>query len=141
MNGHAKRTIQTLEALDFQRDEDASSRGVYVYFHANDPDAKVKVFAGLSEIAAKKIRNRADQIVGLASAGEAIPASIRENARIRRQNERAEERARRERHQRELAPFQAAADRRAAHIRDTQAIARAERHRREIEDLMRPGRG
>lgn len=89
MNGHAKRTIQTLEALGFERDDDASSRGVNAYRHPNDPDAILKVFSGLSEIAAKKLRNRADQILGMATAGERIPASIGENARIRRAEERA----------------------------------------------------
>lgn len=138
MNGHAKRTIQVLEALDFQRDEDASSRGVYVYTHANDPEARLKVFSGLSEIAAKKIRNRADQIVGLSSAGEAIPASIAATARIRKAEERAKQRADRERHQRQLEPFQAAADRRAVRLREAQRIEQAENHRRSIERLMRP---
>lgn len=136
MNGHAKRTIQTLEALDFQLDEDATGRGVRVYWHPNDPDARLKVFSGLSEIAAKKLRNRADQIVGMSTAGERIPASIRENARIRKQVERAEAKARAEREAKEREPFQAMADDRARRVEFERRVNAERRRQRELRELM-----
>ena len=89
MNGHAKRTIDTLIALDFQLDEDHSTRNFRTYWHANDPTRRVKVFGSISEVAARKVRNLAGEIAGMSSAGERIPASVAANARIKRQEERA----------------------------------------------------
>ena len=136
MNGHTKRTIQTLEALGFNLDEELSHKGVWVYCHPNAPDMHVKVFSGLSEIAAKKVRNRADQIIGLSHAGERIPESIAENARIKRREERSKRDADAAHRARELAPFQVAADERAARLKQAAAIERQERHDAAIQRLM-----
>ena len=76
MNGNARRTIDTLVALDFRLDDDASRPGVRVYWHPNDPTRRVKVFNGISDIAAKKVRNLASEIAGLSSVGERIPSSV-----------------------------------------------------------------
>lgn len=140
MNGNARRTIDVLETLDFQLDEDASSRGVRVYWHTNAPDRRIKVFSGISEIAAIKARNLASEIAGLSAAGEHIPASIRENARIKRTEAKATRRAQSERHNRELEPFQQAADERARRAALARQIEADEQRRREIEQLMMPGR-
>lgn len=140
-NGHAKRTIQTLEALGFERDDDASSRGVNAYRHPNTPDAVLKVFSGLSEIAAKKLRNRADQILGMASAGERIPASIGENARIRRAEERAAASAKATRDTKAREEYQRAADQRAEERDACRRLERLDAGQRAIRDLMRPGHG
>jgi len=144
-NGHCKRTRQTLEALDFRLDEDLSHRGVWVYWHPNSPDQRVKVFGSLSEIAAKKVRNRADEIVGMSSAGERIPANVRKNARIKRQSARMAEQAKREREAREREPIQRAADHQAELQRiareQAQQIIQRQRHDRELRDLMSPGYG
>ena len=140
MNGHAKRTIQTLEALDFRLDEESSSRGVRVYFHPIDPERRIKVFAGLSEIAAKKARNLASEIIGMASAGERVPSSLGELARIKRQDEKAKARAVAEREARRREPFQRRADHEAARRADAVREAERIRHEREIRDLMKPGR-
>lgn len=139
MNSHAKRTVQTLEALGFDLDEDASTKGVRVYSHANDPTAKVKVFAGLSEIAAKKIRNRADQIIGLASAGERIPESLREHARIRQAADKAKRETLTRRENAERAKFQDAADRDAATREHEKLVEQREREVRNLRNLMMPG--
>lgn len=139
MNGHAKRTIDTLRALDFQFDEDASSRGVSVYYHANAPERRVKVFAGISEIAAKKVRNLAGEIAGLSSAGERIPTSIAENARIKRQSERAKKAAEAERLNRQREPFQRRADAEAARRRAAVEAAEQYSRERELRELMAPG--
>lgn len=141
MNGHAKRTIQTLEALGFERDDDASSRGVNAYRHPNDPDAVLKVFSGLSEIAAKKLRNRADRILGMATAGERIPASIGENARIRRAEERAAASAKATRETKAREEYQRAADQRAEEREKRRRMARRDAEQRAMRDLMGHGYG
>lgn len=141
MNGHAKRTIDTLIALDFQLDEDHSTRNFRTYWHANDPTRLVKVFGSISEVAARKVRNLAGEIAGMSSAGERIPASVAANARIKRQEERAKRDAEAARLNREREEYQRRADADAA--RRAEAYAEAERlaHRRSIASLMQPGLG
>lgn len=141
MNGHAKQTKSTLEALDFHLDEDASSRGVWVYWHPNDPSRRVKVFAGMSDIAGRKVRNLAGEIAGMSSAGERIPASIGENAKIHRQSERAAAQAKRAAEAAQREPYQCRADADVAARARAAEIAARERREREIRDLMRPGNG
>ncbi len=140
MNGNARRTIDVLRTLDFQLDEDASSRGVRVYWHTNAPDRRIKVFSGISEIAAIKARNLASELAGMSSAGEHVPASIRENARIKRAEAKSKRQAEAARHAAELAPFQQAADERAKRAALARQIEADEQHRREVEQLMMPGR-
>ena len=141
MNGNARRTIDTLVALDFRLDDDASSPGVRVYWHPNDPARRVKVFSGISDIAAKKVRNLASEIAGLSSAGERIPASIGETALIKKENERAKKIIETARANRAREEYQRKAD--AAKTARAAAQAEAERiarHRR-IAALMQPGNG
>ena len=141
MNGNARRTIDTLVALDFRLDDDASNPGVRVYWHPNDPTRCVKVFSGISDIAAKKVRNLASEIAGLSSAGERIPASIGETARIKKENERAKKIIETARANRAREEYQRKAD--AAKTARAAAQAEAERiarHRR-IAALMQPGNG
>ena len=140
MNGNARRTIDTLIALDFRLDEDASSRGLHVYWHVNDPTRRVKVFSGISDIAAKKARNLAGEIAGMSTAGEAIPSSIGQIARIKKENERAKKIIEAARVNREREEFQRKAD---AAKAERERIAREERraaHYRQIQSLMMPGR-
>lgn len=141
MNGHAKRTIECLLALGFNHDDEASRTGVYVYRHPNAPDQVLRVFSGISEMAAKKVRIKAADLAGMSSAGEAAPKSVAMNARIKRQEQGRKKAAEVERHNRELAPFQAQADERARRLREADAIERQERHRRDMASLMMPGRG
>lgn len=139
MNGHCKRTIETLQVLDFRRDEDACRPGVYVYWHVNAPDQRVRVFSGISEAAARKARIKASDIAGLSSAGESMPRSISETARTKREAERRKKASETERHNREIAPFQVAADKRAARLKEAERIERIERERSAIAALMMPG--
>lgn len=141
MNGHAKRTIDALQALDFRKDEDASHQGVYVYWHPNAPEVKLRVFSGISDVAAAKVRIKAADIAGLSRAGESVPRTVGESARIKRAKARQGRAAAAERAAKELAPFQIVADERARLLANERRISQAEAHRRAIESLMRPGRG
>ena len=139
MNGNAKRLINTLEGLGFTLD--GFDNGKRVYRHPNAPDKVLKVYGGIDDRTARKLGNAGAEIAGYSIAGESIPASISETARVKRQQSRAKAAAESERRTRELAPFQAAADRRAERLRESALIVKSDRRRREILDLMRPGLG
>ena len=136
MNGNARRTIDTLIALDFRLDEDASSKGLHVYYHTNDPGRRVKVFSGISDVAAKKARNLAGEIAGMSSVGESIPASIGHVARIKKENDRAKKAIADARVNREREEFQRKAD--AAKMERERAALEEQKaaYYRKIERLM-----
>lgn len=138
INGHAKRTIEVLEGLGFEFE--GYHEGKRTYRHPIAPDKPIRVHGGISEVAARKLRNAATEIAGYGIAGERIPASIKDNARVKRQDAKAKDRARVEREARDREPFERAATERKARIEDSQRLAAADRRRREIEALMRPGR-
>ena len=87
------------------------------------------------------MRNLASEVAGLSSAGERIPASIGETARIKKENERAKKIIETARANRAREEYQRKAD--AAKTARAAAQAEAERiarHRR-IAALMQPGNG
>ncbi len=139
MSTRARRTCQHLEALGFVRDLDRSTRDKHVYTHPNDDSSPLRVFVGLTETTARAIRAKADQIVGLGTAGETPPSSVRDMARVKRAAERARDRMAAEINAARRDPYQRAADDEA--IRRAQAAKAevAERRRHDIEALMQPG--
>ena len=138
MSTRARRTCQHLEALGFVRDLGLSTRDKYVYRHANDP-TPLRVFVGLTETTARAIRAKADLIVGLGTAGEAPPSSVRDVARVKRAAERARDRMAAEINAARRDPYQRAADDEAARRAQAAKAEAAEQHRHDIEALMRPG--
>ena len=138
MSTRARRTCQHLEALGFVRDLGLSTRDKSVYRHANDP-TPLRVFAGLTETTARAIRAKADQIVGLGTAGESPPSSVRDVARVKRAAERARDRMVAEINAARRDPHQRAADDRVIRRAQAAKAEAAEQHRHDIEALMRPG--
>ena len=138
MSTRARRTCQHLEALGFVRDLGLSTRDKHVYRHPNDP-TPLRVFVGLTETTARAIRAKADQIVGLGTARETPPPSVRDMARVKRAAERACDRMAAEINAARRAPYQRAADDEAARRAQAAKAAETYAHRREVEALMRPG--
>ena len=134
MNGHAKRAIKMLEALDFRLDNERSRKGEYYYWHPNQPEQRVKVFAGLTEGASKAIQRKANTIAETGWTGPKTPTSIRARARITRVM------AKRERDSDKRARNKREAQAEAEHQQREQLIE-ATSHQREIEELMQPGYG
>lgn len=141
MNGHARRCKQTVEALGFNFDADASIHGKLVYRHPAAPEQCVKIWGQMAELAARAVMDKARQIAGLAGATAPTHGSIRERARIRKQGERQRDAERAARAAREREPFQVAADERARRLALSNEIAQRDRARRDIESLMKPGGG
>ena len=139
MSTRAKRTCQHLEALGFVRDLGLSTRDKHVYTHPNDDSSPLRVFVGLTETTARAIRAKADQIVGLGTAGETPPSSVRDVARVKRAAERARDRMAAEINAARRAPYQRAADDEAIRRAQAAKAAETDAHRRDIEALMRPG--
>lgn len=138
MSTRARRTCQHLEALGFVRDPGLSTRDKHVYRHPNDP-TPLRVFVGLTETTARAIRAKADQIVGLGTAGESPPSSVRDVARVKRAAERARDRMAAEINAARRDPYQRAADDRVIRRAQAAKAEAAEQRRREIEAFMRPG--
>ena len=135
MNNHAKRLCTHLETLDFRRDYDAEekTKARRVYRHANEPETQVKVFDCMSDFTITSATKLANKIAGLGSNGPDAPSmKEREKARRRKQKtqRQREDEARAERGAVAEAMYE-------ARERERLAVKR----RREIEDLMRPGRG
>lgn len=136
MNNRIKRLRRDLEGLGFEYDHDASSerRGVAAYRHANDPDQVLRISQHMSDSGCTAVWKKAQQIAGLSTSGSTSPASIKERARITREQEKAER-----------VKAAVAANMRAAEAerrrRAQDNAERAERNRRSIEDLMQPGYG
>lgn len=139
MSTRARRTCQHLEALGFVRDLGLSTRDKYVYRHPNDDSSPLRVFVGLTETTARAIRAKADLIVGLGTAGESPPSSVRDMARVKRAAERARDRMVAEINAARRDPYQRAADDRVIRRAQAAKAEAAEQHRREVEALMRPG--
>ena len=138
MSTRARRTCQHLEALGFVRDPGLSTRDKHVYRHPNDP-TPLRVFVGLTETTARAIRAKADQIVGLGTAGETPPSSVRDVARVKRAAERAWDRMAAEINAARRDPYQRAADDEAIRRAQAAKAEAAEQRRHDIEALMQPG--
>lgn len=134
MNGHAKRAIKMLEALDFRIDEERTSKGERYYWHPNQPDQSVKVYAGLSEAASKAIQQKANRIADTGWPGPAIPTSVKERARVKKQDAKRHEAAEREARRKRA---EVAEER----YKRNQRLRAADDRMREIQSLMQPGAG
>lgn len=133
MKGHVKRAIELLESVGFELDTDASHFGNRVYRHANSPDEPLKIFSGASEPACITVMHKAQRIADTGWSGPAMPRTIGE----RNREQKAQKKRRVQREIREHAERGAKAE---EHYQSWQAIEAADRHRREIERLMMPGR-
>lgn len=135
LNHHARELKNTLEALDFRYDErESQRRGGGMYFnHFAEPEQYIKVFGHLTPMAARTAMDKARQIAGLAVVGKKPSAALKDAAREKRDNEKAE-RARR----------LTALDKRADEVGAVRATEAARRKReselRSIASLMQPGR-
>ncbi|EOM78053.1 hypothetical protein DW322_11210 [Rhodococcus rhodnii] len=128
-----KRVIDTLNALDFRRDDDASRPGKTVYWHPNSPDERLNIFHGATEPACISLICKAQKIADTGWTGPAMPRTIGERNAIRRN----EQRRHRERDITAHAERGARAERR---YQSWRAIETEERRQRELRQLMMPGR-
>lgn len=136
MKRYVRETHQILEGLGFDRQEDPFGRNDRAnYTHPYEPGTRVTVYADATDAACKAIQARAHQIAGLGtSETKSTVGQRRKSQRSRRaKQQRVEVRAAAERRERA-----AVADQQA---READAIEYAQRHQREIENLMKPGHG
>lgn len=133
MNNHAKRCMKTLEALGFQRDYEAKTKG-RAYRHPNQPDQMLKVFDAMDDSTITSVIRKANKIADTGWSGPRQPETIRERARIAD----TKKKSRRERD--DEARQNRAADAECEYESRQREIDVADR-RREIESLMQPGRG
>lgn len=138
MKRYVRETHQLLEGLGFVRHEDPFGRHDRVtYSHHYEPETRIQVYVGATENACKAIQARAQQIAGLGTSGAALPKTVGERKSAQR-----EKRSRgRARQNREAIARQQRAEKAEREYQHKRAISQADAHRREIEDLMRPGRG
>lgn len=132
-NHHARRLMRDLEALGFERDYEAQTKG-FAYRHANQPDQVIKVFDAMTDTTITAALRKANKIADTGWSGPRMPQTIKERATITRRSKKSqrekEDRARRER-----------ADAAEREYEARQAAARSARREREIADLMRHGFG
>ena len=141
MNGHAKRAKETIEALGFTYDSDASKYGKSVYRHVNSPEEVVKVWGGMAEGAARAATEKAKQIAGLSTAGPKTTATLREVARIKRQDAKAKKLVQEAREARERAEIEAALLAKKAERERAALLRERERETSAVASLMQPGYG
>ncbi len=132
MNGHCRRAHETLVALGWELAH-VGADGKRTYTHANAPDERLKLWAGMTEQASRAVLDKARQIAGLSCVGAKSPATVRERARIRQAEATQRRAAEAARADRERAPYQRALD--AAHAEE-----KAWRKSRGLQSLMMPGR-
>lgn len=133
MKGHIKRVLDTMNALDFRRDDDLSRPGKMVYWHPNSPEERINVFPGASETACIAIIRKAQTIADTGWSGPAMPRSIGERNAVRRNETR---RAR----EREITAHAERGAKAEKHYQECRAIEREDQHLREMRQLMMPGR-
>lgn len=112
MTPAARRAAEALAALGFTRDE-LGTKDVSWWTHPADPYRPIKVYSGLKDHTATLLIRRAEKLAGL-DVSETPADTDRARARERRQADAARRVAERIAHDKALAPFQAAADQRAA---------------------------
>lgn len=139
MNGHARRTIDVLEGLGFEYVRYYEGKREYV--HPNDPTKPIRIPGGISDMAARRLRNLASEVAGYSAAGERTPGSVRDNAKIKRLAAKERSAAKEAAEARARAPFERAAEDRAARLATEREVNRSEARRREMVDLMMPGSG
>jgi len=136
MNNHAKRLCKTLESIDFRRDYEAEKKtnARRVYRHANDLGQAVKVFDSMNDNSITMATRLANKIADTGWSGPRQPETIKERARItsveKKNNRQREDEAR-----------AARANEAEREYESKQRELAADARRREIESLMRPGRG
>lgn len=138
MKRYIRETREVLEGLGFTRHEDPfGRRDRATYSHHYEPETRIPVYVGATEAACKAIQARARQIAGLGTSGADLPKTVGE-----RKAQQREKRSRgRNQQNREAFDRQQRAEKAEREYQQKQAITRADAHRREIEDLMRPGSG
>ena len=126
MTPAAMRCHERLEAMGFVRDVDRSNRERSVWSHPNDPGQQIRIFVGIKDDAATLKLRHAEQIAGLA-ATETPEPTAKDRQRERRQADAARRVAAMIAHDRQLAPFQAAADQRAAEKKKREVLRQRSR--------------
>ena len=89
MNNRSKRVMKELEALGCYRDYDAISGAPVNYRHPNDPEQLFKVSDAMTDSARTFVIKRAKKVAGLGTSGSVKPQTIKERARIMRQEQKA----------------------------------------------------
>lgn len=133
MNHRSKRLMRDLEAIGFQRDHDAKCSGI-AYRHPNEPETIVKVHETMSDCGRTAVWRLAEKIADAARSGSPVPQSIKERAQITRQKDKSQR-------QREDEARRARAEAAEREREKQDRLEAADRHRREVESLMQPGRG
>lgn len=80
MKSYIRRTIDQLEALGFDRDDNPTHRAlrIRIYRHPYDPEQELKIWEGASEAWCITQARRAHEIAGLGTHGPKMPTSIKE---------------------------------------------------------------
>lgn len=138
MKRYIRETHEVLEGLGFTRHDDPfGRRDRATYSHHYEPETRIQVYVGATELACKAIQARAKQIAGLGTSGTGLPKTVGE-----RKAEQREKRSRgRARQDREAIARRQRVEKAEQEYQQKRAIAQADAHRREIQDLMRPGSG
>lgn len=139
MTPAARRCHEHLEALGFAKDDDRSTREKSVWTHPNDPGQQIRVFVGIKEDAATLKLRRAELIAGLSTSGDGAD-TIKDRARIRRQQDARRRVAAKLAHDRPLAPYQERADRKAAEREAAQEKRRRADQRQSLVDQLEDAR-
>ena len=143
MNGHAKRCQETIIALGFVRDDEATERranGKTYYTHPLAPTEPLSIYGRMSEQTCRVVADRARQIAGLDVTGAKRRSSVvkerQQGLRRKRLEQEARERADYERRCEEAAVGVAL---RKAQREQTERLAREAARERELRELMMPG--
>lgn len=132
MNNRVKRAMKDVEGLGFVRDYDSKMAGI-VYRHGNAPEDFIKFQEAMSDSGVTFVLNKARKIAGAGSSG-ARPQTLKERATITRRKQKTQR-------ERDEEARRARAEQAEAEYEKRQAEKAAERERRAISDLMRPGYG
>lgn len=132
-NHHARRLMRDLQALGFERDYEAKTRG-FAFRHPNQPDQVIKVFDAMTDNTITAALRLANKIADTGWSGPRQPQSIKERATITRRRES-------KRRESERAAVAARAAKAEAEHEARERERREDQERRYIADLMRPGNG
>lgn len=137
MKRYVREAIEVLEALGFEREDDAFGRtDRRIYRHSYEPATRLTVYSGATEAACSAVRAKAEQIAGLGTSKSAR-AAVNERKKAKRAKRSRERGALRRIEEARREATEAAA----RELRAIRAQENAERNQREIQSLMMPGRG
>lgn len=88
-NHHARRLARDLEALGFQRDYEAKTKGM-AYRHPNQPDEVIKVFDAMTDNTITAALRMANKIADTGWSGPRMPQTIKERAAITRRKQKTQ---------------------------------------------------